>query len=159
MTGKRIFRLALHHSVTIREENATAALEVMSRFAVDPKWLIYLPPTMSPPGDHTMSRVCSNIPGQGVRLLHQGKGVDRGSAKKSTWARARSRLICRDEQAAAPPIWFSIGGSGIIYTRTGRRFFDALDTQAELLGVVRQPSRPRVGGKNSPVTGSAWIVS
>ena len=33
---------------TIREENAAAALEVMSRFAADPRWLIYLPPTMSP---------------------------------------------------------------------------------------------------------------
>ena len=41
-------RTRLHRNVTIREENATAALEVMSRFAADPKWLIYLPPTMSP---------------------------------------------------------------------------------------------------------------
>jgi hypothetical protein len=41
--------------VTIREENAMAALEVMSHFAVDPKWLIYLPPTMSPSGDDKAS--------------------------------------------------------------------------------------------------------
>ena len=34
--------------VTIPPENAAAALEVMSRFAVDPRWLIYLPPTMAP---------------------------------------------------------------------------------------------------------------
>ena len=34
--------------MTIREENAAAALEVMSRFAANPKWLVYLPPTMSP---------------------------------------------------------------------------------------------------------------
>ena len=34
--------------VKIPEDNAAAALEVMSRFAVDPRWLIYLPPTMSP---------------------------------------------------------------------------------------------------------------
>ena len=46
--GKRIISTRLHHTVTIREENATAALEVMSRFAANPKWLIYLPPTMSP---------------------------------------------------------------------------------------------------------------
>jgi protein phosphatase len=46
--GKRIIATRLHHSVTVREENAIAALEVMSRFAADPKWLIYLPPTMSP---------------------------------------------------------------------------------------------------------------
>src|SRR5262249_39237156 len=46
--GKRILTTRLHKTVTIREENAMAALEVMSRFAADPKWLIYLPPTMSP---------------------------------------------------------------------------------------------------------------
>ena len=46
--GKRIVPTRLRGNVTIREANATAALEVMSRFAADPKWLIYLPPTMSP---------------------------------------------------------------------------------------------------------------
>ncbi len=30
------------------EENAAAALEAMSRFAIAPQWLVYLPPTMSP---------------------------------------------------------------------------------------------------------------
>src|SRR5438132_5514597 len=46
--GKRLVTTRLHRTVTIREENAAAALEVMSRFAANPKWLIYLPPTMSP---------------------------------------------------------------------------------------------------------------
>ena len=46
--GKRIISTRLHHNVTIREENSIVALEVMSRFAANPKWLIYLPPTMSP---------------------------------------------------------------------------------------------------------------
>ena len=46
--GKRIIPTGLRGNVTVREENATAALEVMSRFATDPRWLIYLPPTMSP---------------------------------------------------------------------------------------------------------------
>ena len=35
--GKRIIGTRLHHNITIREENATAALEVMSRFAANPK--------------------------------------------------------------------------------------------------------------------------
>ena len=43
--GKRIVSTRLRGNVTLREENATAALEMMSRFAVDPKWLVYLPPT------------------------------------------------------------------------------------------------------------------
>src|SRR2546427_5273431 len=46
--GKRLVQTRLRGNITIREENAITALEVMSRFAVNPKWLIYLPPTMSP---------------------------------------------------------------------------------------------------------------
>ncbi|MGC1191597.1 MAG: polynucleotide kinase-phosphatase, partial [Candidatus Binatus sp.] len=48
VSGKRIVGTRLYRNVTIREENAAAALEVMSRYAADPKWLIYLPPTMAP---------------------------------------------------------------------------------------------------------------
>src|SRR5262249_61834906 len=48
VTGKRTLRTRLASSIVIRQGHAAAALEVMTRFAVDPKWLIYLPPTMSP---------------------------------------------------------------------------------------------------------------
>jgi protein phosphatase len=47
-SGKRILHPRLGHGVTIQAENAAAALEVMTRFAANPKWLVYLPPTMSP---------------------------------------------------------------------------------------------------------------
>ncbi len=47
--GKRQISTRLGRTMTIRAEHASAALEVMSRFAANPKWLIYLPPTMSPP--------------------------------------------------------------------------------------------------------------
>jgi protein phosphatase len=33
----------------LRDE-AASAIEVMSRFAIDPRWLVYLPPTMAPTG-------------------------------------------------------------------------------------------------------------
>ena len=46
--GKRFIATALNRNITIREDNASAALAVMSRYAANPKWLIYLPPTMSP---------------------------------------------------------------------------------------------------------------
>src|SRR5262249_48077222 len=48
VTGKRIIETRLQRTIPIRQENSIAALEVMSRFATDPHWLIYLPPTMSP---------------------------------------------------------------------------------------------------------------
>ena len=46
--GTRVVETTHHGRVSVREENAAAALEVMSRFALDPRWLLYLPPTMSP---------------------------------------------------------------------------------------------------------------
>src|SRR5439155_12974187 len=46
--GKRLVETRLYGKVTVREQQAQAALEVMSRFALDPRWLVYLPPTMSP---------------------------------------------------------------------------------------------------------------
>ena len=60
-----------HGRVSIREENAAGALEVMSRFALDPRWLLYLPPTMAPcatsrrPGP-------ARAPRRGVRVLRRG---------------------------------------------------------------------------------------
>jgi protein phosphatase len=47
--GKHAFHTRLWPTIVIREDQSAAALEVMSRFAIDPRWLIYLPPTMSPP--------------------------------------------------------------------------------------------------------------
>jgi protein phosphatase len=48
VSGKRTIATSLMGYVRIEAENAAAALEVISRFSVDPRWLIYLPPTMSP---------------------------------------------------------------------------------------------------------------
>lgn len=46
VTGKRVIETRLRGRVTVREDEAAAALEGMSRFAVDPRWLVYLPPTI-----------------------------------------------------------------------------------------------------------------
>ena len=56
VAGKRIVQTRLRRTVTIREENAAAALEVMSRFATDPRWLVYLPPTMAPTATSSTAR-------------------------------------------------------------------------------------------------------
>ena len=46
--GKRHIVTRFNQDVVGYEENSAAALEIMSRFAADPRWLVYLPPTMSP---------------------------------------------------------------------------------------------------------------
>jgi hypothetical protein len=46
VNGKRIVSTRLRHNVSVREKKALATLEVMSRFAANPEWLIvvYSPP-------------------------------------------------------------------------------------------------------------------
>ncbi len=48
VSGSRVIETGYLPRVGVREAHAAAALEVMSRFAIDPRWLLYLPPTMSP---------------------------------------------------------------------------------------------------------------
>ena len=134
--GKRIITTRLHRNVTIREENAIAALEVMSRFAANPKWLIYLPPTMSPSRDQPSSRACWSIPPRRSPTTAT-RACRRWCARRSTWARApwSSSAATRTRRADASAS--STKASGICYTRTGRRFFDDAALEAELLDRVR----------------------
>ena len=87
--GKRIISTRLRANVTIREENSMAALEAMSRFAVNPKWLIYLPPTMSP-CETSDQEGFLEYPSEAFSLLPLALSACRKSCvKKSTWARGR----------------------------------------------------------------------
>src|SRR5690348_3133820 len=53
VSGSRVIETGYLPRVGIRDAHAAAALEVMSRFAIDPRWLLYLPPTMSPVATQT----------------------------------------------------------------------------------------------------------
>jgi protein phosphatase len=133
--GKRIVGTRLHHTVTIREENATAALEVMSRFAANPKWLIYLPPTMSPP-ETTGKEGYLEYPTEAFAYYrHEGAGAV-VCEQKHMGSRAVV-VICRDEGAAKKRFGVTGEGPGICYTRTGRRFFGDLTLECAFLARVQ----------------------
>jgi len=133
--GKRIITTRLHRNVTVREENASAALEVMSRFAVNPKWLIYLPPTMSP---------CetTDLPGflehpKQAFSYYRNEGVPLVICEEKHMGSRTVVIVCRDCEVARKRFGISEDESGICYTRTGRRFFDDPSIERELLARVR----------------------
>jgi protein phosphatase len=134
--GKRIITTRLRSSVTIREENAAAALEVMSRFAANPKWLIYLPPTMAP-------CATSRDPGQlehpaEAFAEYRHQGISRVACEEKHMGSRAVVIVCRDEDSARRRFGVVGEGIGICYTRTGRRFFDSVATESELLARLRQ---------------------
>jgi protein phosphatase len=134
--GKRIVTTRLHQSVTIREENAIAALEIMSRFAANPKWLIYLPPTMSPP-ETTEEPGLLEHPREAFEYFRRS-GVSKVICEEKHMGSRAVVVVCRDEAAALRRFGISNEGAGIIYTRTGRRFFDDRKTEIQLLAIIQQ---------------------
>ncbi len=133
--GRRIVTTRLHHNVTVREENALAALEVMSRFAANPKWLIYLPPTMSPT-ETTEKRGLLEHPAEAFAYFRR-EGVPRVVCEEKHMGSRAVVIVCRDEDAARRRFGVVGEGIGICYTRTGRRFFDDGKVEKEFLEKVR----------------------
>jgi protein phosphatase len=125
--GKRIIQTQLRGAVTIREENATAALEVMSRFAANPKWLIYLPPTMSP-CETSQEAGWLEHPAQAFAYFRTN-GVPRVVCEEKHMGSRAVVVICRDADSARTRFGIDTGETGVVLTRTGRRFFndDALE--------------------------------
>ena len=129
--GKRIVETRLHGKVTIREENATAALEVMSRWALDPRWLIYLPPTMSPSETSHVDGLLEH-PAEAL-AYYRKQGIEQVVCEEKHMGSRAILLICRDEAAARNQFGASEGEIGVCYTRTGRRFFQRGALEAEVL--------------------------
>ncbi len=132
--GRRGIETRLRGRVSIPEQNAAAALEVMSRFAVAPQWLIYLPPTMAPvpasdgPGllEHPADALAT----------YRRDGLQRVVCEEKHMGSRAVAVVCGTPEAARE--WFGTAATGIVYTRTGRRFFADAGMQEALLSRLRE---------------------
>ena len=135
--GKRIVDTRLVPKITVREENAAAALEVMSRFAVPPNWLVYLPPTMSPCATRDAGDLLEH-PASAFGY-YRTNGVARVVCQEKHMGSRAIAVVCRDADVARTRFGGHGGTTGIVYTRTGRRFFDGqqADFEQEVLDRLR----------------------
>jgi polynucleotide kinase-phosphatase len=128
VTGKQLINTRLLNTVTVREENAVAALEVMSRFALNPKWLLYLPPTMSPTETSELPDLLEH-PAEAF-AYYQRQGVARVVCEEKHMGSRVVVVLGRDEATIQRRLGIVGEGLGKCYTRTGRNFFtdEALET-------------------------------
>jgi protein phosphatase len=133
--AKKLVTTRLHRSVTIREENAAAALEVMSRFAANPKWLIYLPPTMSP-SETSKAEGLLEHPAEAFSY-YRTNGVSTVVVEQKHMGSRAIVIVCRNQDVARERFGVLEDEGGICYTRTGRRFFEDAALERELLATVR----------------------
>jgi protein phosphatase len=134
VSGKRVIATRYQSNVIVREGHAAAALEAMSRFAANPKWLIYLPPTMSPvataPDLETLERP------EEAFAYYAERGVLTVVCEEKHMGSRAIVIVCRDEDVARTRFGVVNEGAGICYTRTGRRFFNTPEQNAELIARV-----------------------
>ncbi len=129
--GKRRIETRLLSGVTVQAENAAAALEAMSRFAVDPRWLIYLPPTMSP-CETTKSGPYLEHPREALAYFRE-QGVQTVIGEEKHMGSRAVIVLCRDGATARSRFRTRGESLGVCYTRSGRPFFGEAGLQSGLL--------------------------
>ncbi|MEU7242295.1 polynucleotide kinase-phosphatase [Streptomyces sparsogenes] len=120
--GRRVVETRHMGRVAVKEENAAAALEVMSRFAIDPRLLPYLPPTMAPCATSREPGYLEH-PAEAF-AAYRADGVREVVCEEKHMGSRAVVLVCRDEEVAGERFGTPGGVSGALYTRTGRPFFD-----------------------------------
>ncbi|WP_316778413.1 polynucleotide kinase-phosphatase [Streptomyces sasae] len=133
--GRRVVETRHQGRVGVREENAAAALEVMSRFAIDPRLLPYLPPTMAPTATSHVEGYLEH-PAEAFAQYAEG-GVARVVCEEKHMGSRAVALVCRDAEVAHKRFGVAPGPTGSLYTRTGRPFFDDESVTEEILGRIR----------------------
>lgn len=133
--GRRVVETRHQGRVSIREENAAAALEVMSRFAVDPRLLPYLPPTMAPTATSHIEGYLEH-PAEAF-AQYRADGVERVVCEEKHMGSRAVALVCRDAEAARERFGVGGGPTGSLYTRTGRPFFDDESVTETILDRIR----------------------
>lgn len=134
--GKKIISTRTRGNITIQEDEAMAALEVMSRFAVNPKWLIYLPPTMSPVETSKEEGMLEHP--QQAFAYYRKQGTDKVICEEKHMGSRAIVVLCQDEEAALKRFGISNEGIGVCYTRTGRRFFNDADIEKAFITQIKE---------------------
>ncbi len=135
--GKQVINTRLAGNVIVEADRAAAALEVISRFALDPRWLIYLPPTMSPSETSTQPGWLEH-PAEAF-AYYRYQAVPCVVCEEKHMGSRAILVVCRDGAAARRRFGVSEDGPiGVCYTRTGRRFFDDDNVDRELIARVSE---------------------
>ncbi len=158
VAGTRVIETQYQKRIKVREENAAAALEVMSRFAIDPRWLVYLPPTMSPVATSARPGLLEH-PDQAFEYF-RAEGAGQVVCEEKHMGSRAVALICRSPAAAharfGAPQGAGEGGeqAGAVWTRTGRSLLGGALT-AELVDRLRAAAE-RAGLFDE--LGTSWLL-
>jgi protein phosphatase len=147
LVGDTIISARLAPAVKISGQRMLCGLEIASCQAVPPRWLIYVPPTMSPVETSRLDDYLEH-PADAFEAFARLGTQEVVCEAKHMGSRAVV-IVCKDTEVAARKFGAGTPGAtgapgtsdeaiGIIYTRTGRRFFASdKPTEAAILHEVQ----------------------
>lgn len=133
--GKHSIETRLISHISIPESNSATALEIMSRFIINPKWLIYLPPTMSP-SESSNETDYLEFPKEAFNY-YQKNSVQQVICEKKHMGSRLVAVICRNKDTVIRRFGIQNEGCGVLYTRTGRRFFNDQIIEEDLISQMQ----------------------
>lgn len=122
ITGTQWHETTWAGKVKVPEENAAAALEVLSRWSTDPRWLVHLPPTMAPAPTSQLDGFLEH-PEQAFDAF-AAAGVSRVVCQEKHMGSRAIAVLTTGPEAAERHFGIDDGSTGVVHTRTGRAFFD-----------------------------------
>lgn len=135
ITGKQLINTRLLQAITIREGHSAAALELMSRYAVNPKWLIYLPPAMSPVETSGLPEYLEHP--EEAWQYYRDNGITKVICEEKHMGSRAVVIVCKDKAVVRGRFGITDDSIGICYTRTGRAFFTDRAMEQEFLQMVQ----------------------
>lgn len=131
ISGKRFINTSLQRTITLHEDQSAAALEVMTRFGIDPRWMIYLPPTMSPTETSQLDQILEHP--EEAFAYYRRNGIGQVICEEKHMGSRAIVIVCKNKTVAAKRFHVEDGLSGVCYTRTGRAFFKDPAIEARLI--------------------------
>ena len=151
--GKHYIETSLTGRLTVEADRSSAALEIMSRFATDARWLVHLPPTMAPVATSKRSDYLEH-PDEAFAYFRRA-GVSEVVCEEKHMGSRAVLILARDSVAAVERFGITNDAAGVVVTRTGRPFFSDGELTHALLDRFRT-ALSAAGGWDSLATD--WLV-
>jgi hypothetical protein len=135
LNGEFLVQTSTGYSFTLNESQFATTLELLHQEAVSPRWLIYLPPSMSPPQPATEPGYLEH-PNEAFSY-YEKKGQTHVVVQEKCAGRRAVVVLCRDAAAAQKRFGAQDGRIGVVYSRRGRPIFTDPAEEHELLSQLQ----------------------
>lgn len=123
--------------ILLKENDMRAAIQESSHYTVDPRWLVYVPPTMSPCETSTLDDYLE-YPTEAFEYYKSNNVYNKVICERKHMGSRAVVIVCKDNSVAKKRFHITNDKEfGVIYTRKGKRFFNGDKAEWETILLER----------------------